>query len=318
MSDWLDRKIAPMLAASARPFDSREHLFEIKWDGIRTLAFFGRQRIRLQGRKLTDSTKRYPEIVDSLTKLPGEAVLDGEIVVLHDGKPSFEKVLERELVRSPDKVALRAGQIPAIYMAFDLLYLDGMELLDEPLTTRRRHLSKLLEGRQTGSVLESTFVQVHGKSYYQEAVDRGLEGIVAKVLGSPYQPGKRTQHWVKIKAERFIDCVVLGTSVERATGRVKSLVLGAYRDHRLVWLGNAGSGLDGKTLEELANELGPLAGDPPDGLDIAVQDKIRWLKPELVARIKYLEMTREGRFRAPVFLGFVDTPPESCRAPEGR
>jgi ATP-dependent DNA ligase len=201
-------------------------------------------------------------------------------------------------------------------MAFDLLYLNGLELLDEPLSTRRRHLSKLLEDRQTGAVLVSTFVHEHGKAYYQEAVDRGLEGIVAKVLDSPYQPGKRTQHWVKIKAERFLDCVVMGTVVEPVTGRVKSLVLGAYRDKTLVWLGNAGSGLDSKTLEGLANELGPLAGEPPGDLDIAVQDEIRWLKPELVARIKYLEMTREGRFRAPVVVGFVDAPPKSCRVPE--
>jgi DNA ligase D-like protein (predicted ligase) len=318
MIDWLDRKIAPMLASSARPFDSREHLFEIKWDGIRTLAFFGREHFRLQGRKLTDSTKRYPEIVEALRSLPGEAVLDGEIVALDDGKPSFEKVLERELVGSPEKVPLRARQIPVIYMAFDLLYLDGLELLDEPLTTRRRHLSKLLDCRQTGAVLESTFVHEHGKAYYQEAVERGLEGIVAKVLDSPYRPGKRTQHWVKIKAERFLDCVVIGTVVESVTGRVKSLVLGAYRDKTLVWLGNAGSGLDSKTLEGLANELGPLAGEPPDDLDIAIQDEIRWLKPELVVRIKYLEMTREGRFRAPVVVGFVDAPPESCRVPEAR
>lgn len=318
MNDWLDRKISPMLASSARPFDSHEHLFEIKWDGIRTLAFFGRGRARLQGRKLTDSTRRYPEITESLKNLPGEAVLDGEIVVLHEGKPNFEKVLERELVGSTDKVALRARQIPAIYMAFDMLYLNGVELLEEPLVTRRRHLSTLLDGRQTGSVLESTFVHEHGRAYYREAVDRGLEGIVAKVLESPYQPGKRTQHWVKIKAERFMDCVVLGTVVERITGRVKSLVLGAYRNRELVWLGNAGSGLDSRTLDGLANELGPLAGDPPDGLDIAIQDEIRWLKPELVARIKYLELTREGRFRAPVVVGFVDAPPESCRAPEAR
>lgn len=316
MKDWLERKIAPMLASSARPFDSREHLFEIKWDGIRTLAFFGREQVRLQGRKLSDSTERYPEIVEAFRGFPGEAVLDGEIVALDNGKPNFEKVLERELVGSPEKISLRVRQIPVIYMAFDLLYLDGLELLDEPLTTRRRHLSKLLEARQTGAILESSFVHEYGKAYYQEAVGRGLEGIVAKVLDSPYQPGRRTEHWVKVKAERFLDCVVMGTVVEPVTGRVKSLVLGAYRDKTLVWLGNAGSGLDSKTLIGLANELGPLAGEPPDDLDIAVQDEIRWLKPELVARIKYLEMTREGRLRAPVVVGFVDAPPESCRVPE--
>ena len=316
MTHWLDRKIAPMLASSGRPFDSRDYLFEIKWDGIRALALFGHQKVRLQGRKLTDSTKRYPEIVDSLQQLPGEAVLDGEIVVFDGGKPSFEKALERELVGSPDKIAFRARRIPAIYMAFDLLYLDGEALLDQPLITRRRHLSKLLEGRQTGCVLESTFILEHGKAYYQEVVDQGLEGIVAKVLESPYQPGKRTQHWVKIKAERHRDCVVLGTVVEPGAGRVKSLVLGAYRGDTLIWLGNVGSGLDAKTLDRLANELGPLAGDPPAELVVAAPGETHWLKPALVARVKYLEMTREGRLRAPVFVGFVDSPPRSCTVPD--
>ena len=318
MTDWLDRKITPMLAASGRPFDSSGYLFEIKWDGIRTLAFYGRQKVRLQGRKLTDSTIRYPEIADSLHQLPGEAVLDGEIVVLDEGKPKFEKALERELVGSPDKIAFRARQIPAIYMAFDLLYLNGEELLEQPLTTRRRHLSKLLEGRQTGSVVESTFILEQGKAYYQEAVAQGLEGIVAKVLESPYQPGKRTENWVKIKAERYANCVVLATAVEPGTGRVKSLVLGAYRGDTLVWLGNVGSGLDAKTLGGLANELGPLAGEPPDDLVVAASGETHWLKPTLVARVKYLEMTREGRLRAPVFIGFVDSPPKSCTVPDER
>ncbi|MFQ5790220.1 MAG: DNA ligase, partial [Acidobacteriota bacterium] len=112
MSGWLDRKISPMLATSGRPFDSPRHLFELKWDGIRALAFFGRGKVRLQGRKLTDSTDRYPEIARALRQLPGEAVLDGEIVVLDDDKPDFERVLVREQARDPGKVAFLARRHP--------------------------------------------------------------------------------------------------------------------------------------------------------------------------------------------------------------
>jgi bifunctional non-homologous end joining protein LigD len=108
---------------------------------------------------------------------------------------------------------------------------------------------------------------------------------------------------------------VLGTVVERGTGRVKSLVLGAYRNGALVWMGNVGSGLDSETLRGLKRELGPLAGEPPQGLKVVAPGKVRWLKPALVARVEYAETTREGRLRAPVFVGFVDSPPEACRIP---
>jgi ATP-dependent DNA ligase len=138
---------------------------------------------------------------------------------------------------------------------------------------------------------------------------------VAKSLESPYLPGKRTPFWIKIKPRRTLDCVVLGTVLEPRTGRVKSLVLGAYRQEGLVWMGNVGSGLDAKTLDQLADHLGPLEGAAPGKLQIFAPGEVRWLKPALVARVQYMEMTREGRLRAPVFIGFVDAHPETCRAP---
>ena len=133
-----------MLASSGRPFDSSNHLYEIKWDGIRVLAFFGKGRIRLQTRRLLDTTHRYPEIVRALRELPGEGILDGEVVVFDGDKPSFERALKRELVSDPTRIAQRARDIPAYYVAFDLLYLDGCVLMEEPLSERKRLLSKLL------------------------------------------------------------------------------------------------------------------------------------------------------------------------------
>ncbi len=306
-----------MLASPGRPFDSAEHLYEIKWDGIRALAFFGRGRERLQTRRLLETTHRYPEIAHALRQLPGEGVLDGEIVVFEDGKPSFERALERELVSSPSKIAYRAQHLPAFYIAFDLLYLDGRELLEMHLSERKKLLSKLLTKNPPKPIIESSFVLERGIAYYQEADSRGLEGIVAKSLASPYLPGKRTRYWIKIKARRNIDCVVLGTVVERGTSRVKSLVLGAYRGDELVWMGNVGSGLDSQTLQRLSEELRPLETDPPNGLKVAAPGDIRWLKPALVARVQYAEMTRGGRLRAPTFVGFVDSSPEACQVPPG-
>lgn len=315
MTDWLAKKITPMLAQTGRPFDSRKHLFEIKWDGIRVLAFFSKSGIRLQTRRLLDTTQRYPEIVRALAKLPGEGILDGEVVVFEGDKPRFERALERELVSDPAKIAQRSRDLPAFYVVFDLLYRDGRVLMQEPLSERKRFLSKLLTADPPRPIIESTFVLERGIDYYRLAEARGLEGIVAKSLDGRYLPGKRTRDWIKIKVRRTIDCVVLGTILERGTGRVKSLVLGAYRDRELVWMGNVGSGLDDETLRGLKNELGPLSGEPPKGLRVEAPGEVFWLKPTLVVRVEYAEITREGRLRAPVFAGFVDSSPKTCRAP---
>ncbi len=304
-----------MLASAGQPFDSSKHLYEIKWDGIRVLAFFGKDRIRLQTRRHLNTTHRYPEIVRALRDLPGEGILDGEVVVFDGDKPSFERALERELVSDPTRIAQRVRDIPAYYVAFDLLYLDGRVLIEEPLSERKQILSELLTESPPRPIIESAYILERGTAYYQEAAEQGLEGIVAKTLDGRYLPGKRTRDWIKIKTRRTIDCVVLGTVLKKGTGRVKSLVLGAYRNDALIWIGNVGSGLDGKTLHALKQELGPLENDPPKGLKVVAPGNVCWLRPVLVARVEYAETTREGRLRAPVFVGFVDSPPEKCMAP---
>jgi DNA ligase D-like protein (predicted ligase) len=312
---WLERKIPPMLSTSGRAFDSPEHLFEVKWDGIRMLAFVGPNKVRLQNRKLSEEANRYPDLVAVLSQLSGTAVLDGEVVVFEKGKPSFERVLERELASAPELIRTRSRTVPATYVAFDLLYRDGEDLLKTPLRERKRILRELLAGKTCDALLESPFVLEKGREYYERAAAEGLEGIVAKALASPYLPGKRSRYWIKAKVERTMDCLVLGTLVEPGTGRVRSLVLGAYRDHTLIWMGNVGSGLDARTLKELETELAPLAGERPAGLTVAGAGDVRWLKPALVARVKYLETTGQGRLRAPVFQGFVNRSPESCTVP---
>ena len=186
MSSWLDLKIAPMLASSGQPFDSKDHLFEVKWDGIRTLAFFNQGQVRLQSRKLTDSTLRYPEIVRAIGNLSRRGVLDGEIVVLEGGKPRFERALAREQVRSSERAELRAREHPATFMAFDLLYLDDLELLQEPLSRRKSLLKQLLATHSSCHLVESTYVLERGLALFKEIQEHSLEGIMAKSLASPY------------------------------------------------------------------------------------------------------------------------------------
>jgi len=304
-----------MLAGSSAPFDSDEHLFEIKWDGIRILAFFGPGVYRLQGRKLTDATGRYPEVVRALERLPGDGILDGEMVVLdEEGRPDFQRVLTRELTSSRDAALLKARQHPVVYIAFDLLYRDGVPLFDRPLVERRRLLSKLLH-EPPSPIVESTYVKGRGRALFQEAENRGLEGIVAKRLESRYLCGERSNDWLKIKVRHRTDAIVVGTVRERRTHRVKSLVLGAYEDHRLVWLGNVGSGLDERTVSQLKTELDPLKADAPPGFIADASGEIQWLRPALVVRVEYAELTDDRRLRHPVFIGFVRKDPKECHPP---
>lgn len=315
MTDWLHRPLAPMLAGASQPFDSDDYLFEIKWDGIRAIAFFGEGIARLQGRKLTDSTHRYPEVIQGLLALEGEGILDGELVVLDDeGRPDFGRVLVREQTDSLDKALLKAKKHPAVYMVFDVLYRNGKPLLDVPLEERKKILSRLLEHRP-GPIVESTYVLRQGKAFFQLAQEKRLEGVMAKRRSSRYLPGERTQDWLKLKVRLTTHGIVVGTVHEGPGGRVKSLVLGAYDKGKLLWIGNVGSGLDQKTLEQLRHQLGPLKSPPPPDFKAEAGGHIEWMRPALVARIQYTEVTAEGRLRHPVFVGFVDKPPEGCNAP---
>ncbi len=312
---WLNKKIAPMLARTGSPFDSDRHLFEIKWDGIRVLAFFGNGIARLQGRKLTNATARYPEVVTALERLPGEGILDGEVIVLDDdGRPNFQRVLIREQTASRDSALHQARQHPVVYVAFDLLYRDGEPLFDRPLEERKRLLSDLLK-EPPSPIVENTYVMRQGKALFKQADERGLEGVLAKVLKSRYLCGERSKDWVKLKVRRRTDAVLVGIVREHRTRRVKSLVLGVYQNDALVWLGNVGSGLDQKTVAELDTELAPLKAERPTNFAAEAPGEIDWLKPALVLRVEYAELTMENRLRHPVFIGFVKKDPRECELP---
>lgn len=305
-----------MLASPGSPFDSDDYLFEIKWDGIRALGFFGNGPARLQGRKLSDSSERYPEIVAGLEALEGEGILDGEIVVLdQEGRPDFQRVLVREQTRGREAALLKARQHPAVYIVFDLLRRGSESLLHRPLSERRRLLSEVLANAPS-PLVESAYVMGRGKALFAEAANRGLEGIFAKRLDSRYSPGERTPDWLKIKVRREVDAVLVGLVRERGGKRIKSLVLGCPREGRLVWIGNAGSGIDQKTLQDLETALDALRSEPPPGFEAEAPGEIDWLAPRLVVRVEYTGLTREKRLRQPVFVGFVDKPVASVTAPE--
>ena len=194
----LPRFVPPMLAKSGDPFDSPEHLFEVKWDGTRVLAFVESRGYRLVNRHRVDVTDRYPEL-GFLHDLPAGVVLDGEVVVLRQGKPDFGLLLSRNQARASFKIQFRARILPVTYIVFDLLYERYESLLAQPLGTRRKRLEKLIQGCAHPRLVFSQGVVGSGKAFFAEICHQGLEGMMAKRLASRYRPGRRTGAWIKIK-----------------------------------------------------------------------------------------------------------------------
>lgn len=188
-----------MLAASAQaPFDSERHLFEIKWDGIRCLAFIEAGAVRLQSRHLTDITTQFPELA-CLGQLPGGTILDGELVVLQDGKPFLTVIQHRVMLQDRRRILLSSQRMPAAYMVFDLLYLKDRPLVGEPLSIRRQALQTIIGHSPLPGVLLSQGMLTFGCSLFGQVVHLGLEGVMAKSLNGRYLPGKRCRTWLKIK-----------------------------------------------------------------------------------------------------------------------
>jgi bifunctional non-homologous end joining protein LigD len=190
--------IQPMLAVSAKPFDDANFLFEIKWDGIRMLAFIDTHAYRLINRHGTDTTARYPEF-DFLAQLPSGTVLDGEMVVLRNGQPDFVLVQSRDKTRSSLKIRTLSRAEPATFMAFDLLYENYNSLVDYPLLERRQRLERFLDRCHHPRLVFSPGVVGQGQALFAAACGQNLEGIMAKRLTSRYRPGQRSRAWIKIK-----------------------------------------------------------------------------------------------------------------------
>ena len=194
----LPRFIPPMLAKSGAAFDSPEHLFEIKWNGTRVLTFVDQNGYRLVNRNRAKVTDRYPEL-GFLATLPAGTILDGEIVVLQDGKSHFGLLLSRNQTRAPFKIQCLARMLPATYVVFDLPYDRFESLLALPLSVRRERLEKLMQRYPHPRWVFSQGVVGPGKAFFAEVRRLGLEGMMAKCLTCCYRPGRRTDAWIKIK-----------------------------------------------------------------------------------------------------------------------
>lgn len=298
----LDRNIAPMLAYPSDPFDSPRHIFEIKWDGTRAILFLNGKDIHLQNRRFVDMTPRYPELHDLHRSIKArEAVLDGELVVLSGDKPDFGKLQQREQISDPMRIRLLSGRMPATYIVFDILSLDGKECLRRPLLERKSILNRIVQ--ESDFLVISRHISEKGKSLFREVTAKGFEGVMAKADDSPYLIGKRSRYWLKIKPKLSSICYIIGFT--RGEGHRDSsfgALLIATRDgESWVYRGKVGSGFDEKGLQVLFSLLGPLkTGQPPFPVPGKPRE-VLWVRPSLKCEVVYQEMTKSGHFRAPVF-----------------
>lgn len=309
---------APMLAEGGhQPFDDPHWRFEAKLDGVRTLAYVTTDGTRLVSRTGRDHTAQYPELNNLAQYVNAlQAVIDGEIVA-HDaqGRPSFQRLQQRVNVTSERDIARLRRSTPVTLYAFDVLWYDGEELTTRPLEERRDLLERITT--VSPAVRLPLFLDGDGTALFEAAKGLGLEGMIAKRIGSPYTPGRRSKDWRKVKALKTQDCVILGwtTGGGSRSQSLGALLLGAIVDGELVRIGQVGTGFTEDTLAMLLERLAPLERPEPavDDPELRRLRGSHHVEPVLVCEVEYLAVTDGRRLRAPSFKGLrPDKAPEDC------
>ncbi len=307
-------QLQPMAATLVdKPFSDPDWLFEIKWDGVRALAWIKNGKLTLRSRTGLDITDQYPELGALPEHLQAaQAILDGEVVALDErGGGDFERLQQRMNTSRPP--ARLQQQVPVTYYLFDLLYCDGYDLRQSPLVERKRLLRQILS--PIDPFRYSDHQAEHGKELFELAREQNLEGILAKHARSPYVT-RRSPYWAKFKVREEIDAVVGGWTEPRASREhFGALLLGLYTDGKLRFIGSVGTGFTQKALKNILEQLKKLSSktcpfdETPD-----TKEKAYWVKPTLVARVHFAGWTQETRLRQPAFLGFrSDIGPEDCQ-----
>ena len=286
----------PMLAKIAeKPFSNVDWIFEIKWDGFRAIAYVD-DHFSIKSRNGKELKFSFPEL-QQLIKLSKNVVLDGEIVVMQEGKPDFQSLLKRSQSVLVGEIQRQAQLSPALYIVFDILEKDGISLMDLPLMKRKAILKDSL--KEGVNVILSDFIEEKGEAYYYSALEKGLEGIVAKKKDSLYEEGLRTGSWLKMKELKSCDCVIFGYtkgSKSRET-TFGALLLAVYDNNgNPIYVGKVGTGFTESMLKSLSKMFEKIKTDtvpfPPEP-----GDEVTWLKPKLVCEVAYQILTKDTRLR---------------------
>lgn len=284
-----------------------EWTHEVKWDGIRALVEVGDGRVRIWSRNENDITPAWPEL-QALGALGRDALLDGEIVALGNGVPSFGALADRMHLRDPKKVARLAETNPVTLLAFDLLRLDGEDLTRRPLRERRELLESLgLDAPEMAAEVQVPATYPDGDALLAAATEQGLEGIVSKRWSAPYHPGRRSRDWLKFPIRPTASFLVGGFRYETDSDhRLGAVLVGEPTPDGLVFRGRVGSGIAGRAGQRLGDLLKPLARETsPFATPLPRVDATGtvWVEPEVIVDVQYLTLTNDGRLRQPAYRG---------------
>lgn len=286
-------RIAPMLATLvSAPFNKAGWVFEEKYDGVRLIAYKNGRRVRLLSRNGKDHTARFPAVALAVGALPDATlVLDGEVVAFDRRRISSFQLLQQ-------------GNSAPVYVVFDCVYRDGEDLRDRPLSVRRAAMETVL--RASKELMPSHRLSDDGHEAYAYARRRGYEGIIGKDNDSRYVGGRSTS-WLKVKVHQEEEFVICGYTKPRGSRRyLGALLLGAYRNDRLLYVGKVGTGFDRNTLKSLWQRLRPLTRARPAFAAPPAEKGVTYVAPRLIAQIAFQEWTADKRLRQPVFLGLRD------------
>ncbi|HLK22470.1 MAG TPA: non-homologous end-joining DNA ligase [Bryobacteraceae bacterium] len=308
MTDRIPFRVKPMLASLVKePFDAPGWVYEEKYDGYRILAYKEGREVTLLSRNGNDRTATFAPIASAVAKLPARTLLlDGEVVIFDSKWVSRFQLLQN------------SGAEPS-YGVFDCLYLDGRDLRREPLSARRAALEKLL-GKTSGTrdrIFTSVFLAANGLKAFEVAKKKGYEGLVAKDSSAPYLAG-RSRSWLKVKVHQEDEFLIVGyTEPEGARKHFGALLLAAYSNGDLRYVGKVGTGFNQKSLADLYRKFQPLIRVKAAVIDPPRERGITYLAPRLVAQIAYGELTHDRKLRQPVFLGLRDDKsPQDVKLPE--
>jgi len=289
----MNKEYRPMLATLAdKPFDSKEWVYETKWDGFRLIAEVKRGSVRLFSRNGIEVTARYPAIAQALRPIVEPCVIDGELVALDTKGWSHFQLLQN---------ALRDEKTRLQYRVFDLLFLGTEDVRRKPLLERKRLLKQMLP--RTKLLRYSEHIKEEGIALFEKAKQAGLEGVMAKLASGFYYSGKRTREWLKFKAMNEQEVVIVGyTAPRRSRKYFGALVLAVRESSQWQYVGHAGTGFDEETLQMLYNKMQPLKTKAtPFTVKVKDEAETTWLRPRLVAEVKFTEWTDRGEMRHPVF-----------------
>ena len=287
--------IKPMLATKAPEiFNKANWIYELKWDGYRAIANIQHGKVDFYSRNGISFKNKFSEIYETLKGIPHDAILDGEVVVLDkEGKPHFQKL---QNYQKNQEETLK-------YYVFDLLYLNGHNIMHLPLVERKSLLPQVIE--DIPNIVYCDHVESIGKTVFEQALEAGMEGVIAKQADSKYIPGSRSDKWLKIKASESQEALICGFTDSESAAPFGSLILGIHRDEELVYIGNCGTGFSNESRKELYEKFKELIVDEsPFGKKINLKGrKATWLSPELVCEIEFSEWTKSGHMRHPSFKG---------------